>query len=108
MVSGIALVERGRGELPAAVVAQDPLLLRGRQRRIGHGHVEPAGAVARVRPGAVVGRERDEGPMNAGVGTTSSRPSGMGASPRCSTNVRARSISRAYAPTSAAPSRWAA
>src|SRR2546427_1871260 len=41
------------------------------------------------------------GRMNAGVGTTSSRPSGTGASPRCSTNVRARSISPAYAPTSA-------
>ena len=62
MVPGIALVQRGRGQLPAAMIAQDPLLLGGRQRRIGHGHVEPAGAVARVRPGAVVGRERDEGP----------------------------------------------
>src|SRR5712692_7734580 len=53
MMPGIAFVQRRSGQLVAAVVAQDPLLLLPRQARVGDGDIEPAGAVAAVSPGAV-------------------------------------------------------
>ena len=46
------------------------------------------------------------GRKKAGVGTTFNGASGMGASRRAATNSRARSISRAYAATSASAGGW--
>ena len=59
MMSGIAFVQRRGGQLVAAVVAQNPLLLLFWQARIGNGDIEPARAVAAISPRAVVGGVRN-------------------------------------------------
>ena len=59
MMPGIAFVQRRGGELVAAVVAQNPLLLLLWQARIGDGHIEPSRAVAAISPRAVVGGVRN-------------------------------------------------
>src|SRR2546423_4538523 len=54
MVARIALVQRGGGELVAAMVAENAVLLIPRQSRIRHGHIEPSRTIAAVGAGAVV------------------------------------------------------
>src|SRR5882762_4990639 len=54
MMPGIAFVQRRGGQLVAAVIAENPLLLLPRQARIGDGDIEPAGAVTAVGPRTVV------------------------------------------------------
>ena len=78
MMAGIALVQRRGGQLVAAVVAQNPLLLRRRQARIGDGNIEPAGAVAAVSPGAVVGGIGNHRTHESGRGNDAQRRRGNG------------------------------
>src|SRR6266550_4535722 len=62
MVTWVTLVQSGRSQLVAAVVAQNPLLLLRGEAGIWDSDVEPASAVAAVRAGTVVGRIRDDRP----------------------------------------------
>src|SRR5438270_12543995 len=100
MMPGIAFVQRRGGELVAAVVAQNPLLLLLWQARIGDGHIEPSCAVAAISPRAVVGGVRITGRLKAGGGITPGGCLGMGGRFRSPTKSGAPAHSLASASTS--------
>src|SRR5438309_7469583 len=100
MMAGITLMQRGGSELVAAVIAQNALLLRRGQPRVGDGDVEPAGPVATIGAGAVVGGVWNDRPHERRCGITPNGAFGIGASLRSATKSRARAISLEYASTS--------